>query len=43
MFELLIDGMPDGTTPGAVCSLSLGDDGRIRRYLAYMTVQSVPE
>jgi hypothetical protein len=43
MYELLIDGMPDGSTPGAVCSLSLGDDGRIRRYLAYMTVESVPE
>jgi len=43
MFELLIDGMPDGSMPGAICSLSLGDEGRIRRYIAYMTVESVPE
>jgi hypothetical protein len=43
MFELLIDGMPDGTTPGSVCSLSLGDDGRIKRYLAFLSVESVPD
>lgn len=41
MFELYITGMP-AANPAAVCSLSLGDDGRIKRYLAYMTVQGLP-
>ena len=40
MFELNVTGMP-GAAPAAVCTLSLGDDGRIKRYLAYMTIQGV--
>ena len=40
MFELYITGMPRAA-PAAVCTLSLGDDGRIKRYLAYMTVQGL--
>jgi hypothetical protein len=43
LFELVVEGLPDGGTGGAVCSLSLGDDGRIRRYVAFYSEAAAPQ
>lgn len=42
MFRLVVEGMP-GDTAEAVSTLSLGEDGRIERYIAFMTVEAVPQ
>jgi ketosteroid isomerase-like protein len=35
MFECMVEGLPGGGIGSAVCSLSLDNDGRIRRYVAF--------
>jgi hypothetical protein len=42
LFELVVEGLPDGRTGGSICSLSLDDGGRIRRYVAFYTEPGVP-
>lgn len=42
LFELVVEGLPGGGTGGAVCSLSLDDDGRIKRYLAFYSEVAAP-
>ena len=42
LFEAVVEGLPDGGTGSAVCSLSLDDDGRIHRYVAFYTEPGVP-
>jgi hypothetical protein len=42
LFEAVVEGLPDGSTGSAVCSLSLDDHGRIYRYVAFYTEPAVP-
>jgi hypothetical protein len=41
LFEVVTEGLPGAGFGSAVCSLSLDDDGRIRRYLAFYTEPGV--
>ncbi len=42
LFELVVEGLPNGRTGGSICSLGLDDEGRIRRYVAFYTEPGVP-
>jgi hypothetical protein len=42
LFELAVEGLPDGRTGGAICSLGLDGEGRIHRYVAFYTEPGVP-
>ncbi|HEX6349122.1 MAG TPA: nuclear transport factor 2 family protein [Candidatus Dormibacteraeota bacterium] len=41
LFELVVENLPGGGTGSAVCSLSLNDQGRIHRYVAFYTEPGV--
>ena len=41
LFELVVEDLPGGGTGSAVCSLSLDDEGRIGRYVAFYTEPGV--
>ena len=43
LFEVVTEGLPGAAFGSAVCSLSLDDDGRIRRYLAFYTEPGVEQ
>jgi hypothetical protein len=43
LFELVVEGLPGGGTGSAVSSLSLDDEGRMYRYVAFYTEPGVPQ
>ncbi len=43
LFEVVVEGLPGGGTGGAVCSLSLDDEGLIERYVAFYCEPAVPQ
>jgi hypothetical protein len=43
LFEVVVEDLPYGGTGSAVCSLSLDDEGRIYRYVAFYTEPGVPQ
>ena len=43
LFEVVVEDLPGGGTGSGVCSLSLDDEGRIYRYVAFYTEPGVPQ